>query len=267
MGSVKMSLYAYCVARLDMDEPWSVFAGIADKSVFAVRDQKVAMLVSRLEKVKLDESRHVVQHGQVIHKVFEKRTVLPFRYGTTFNSEEEIKALLMRNREQFVEGLRLLRGKSEVHLKLSFRIKAPAQLRVMSAVAGAESLGRLTVSPQGYAIAAPTPLAEVAQKQTDHVIECIRQAFQPIQELVSVRHAERGQVHMEIRCLVPETHVEMCKKFALTGFDQLEERQMQVTGPWPPCHFLPVSAKLPTRTDRLMPQPGRLPLRSRLVRV
>jgi hypothetical protein len=267
MGSVKTSLYAYCVARLDMDEPWSVFPGIADKSVFAVRDQKVAMLVSRLEKVKLDETRHVLQHGQVINKVFGERTVLPFRYGTTFNSEEEIRALLLRNREQFVEGLRLLRGKSEVHLKLSFRLKAPAPLRVMSAAGGADSMGRLTVSPQGYAIAAPAPLAEVAQKQIDHVIECIKQAFQPIQELISVRHAERGQVHMEIRCLVQETHVETCKKFALTGFDQLEDRQLQITGPWPPCHFLPVSAKLPTRTDRLGPLPGRLPLRSRLARV
>lgn len=266
MASVKMSLYAYCVARLDAEEPWSVFPGIADKSVFAVRDQKMAMLVSRVEKVKLDETRLVLQHAQTLNKIFEKRTILPFRFGTTFNSEDEIKALLLRNREQFVEALRLMRGKSEVHVKLSFRLKQPAPLRAVGAAAGAESLGRLTVSSQGYAIAPPLPLAEVAQKQVDHVIDSVKQALQPIQELISVRHAERGQVHMEIRCLVPENHVDACKKFALAGLG-VDECQLQVTGPWPPCHFLPVSAKLPNRTERMTPLPGRLPLRSRLARV
>src|SRR5437667_8820804 len=75
MASAKPSLYAYCVARLDMNEAWEVFPGLAERPVFVVRDQKVAMLVSRLEKVKLDDPHHVVEHGHVIHRVFERRTV------------------------------------------------------------------------------------------------------------------------------------------------------------------------------------------------
>src|SRR5258708_13557893 len=231
MAVAKTSLYAYCVARLDMTEPWTVFPGIADRPVFAVRDQKVAMLLSRLEKVKLDEPKHMVEHGQVLNRVFERRTVLPFRYGTTFNSEEEARALLLQNREQFVESLRLLRGKAEVHVKISFRARPSAQAKTLAAAASVAS-PRLTVSSQGYAVAPAMPLAEVAKLQTDHVIDCIKDAFQPIQELVSVRYADRGQVHLEVRCLVPEDHVDCCKKFALTSFDQLDERQLQVTGPW-----------------------------------
>lgn len=263
MGSGKASLYAYCVARLDMDEPWAVFPGLGDRSVFAVRDQKVAMLVSRLEKVKLDEARRVFEHGQVIHRVFEKRTVLPFRFGTVFNSEDEIRALLVRNREQFVEGLRVLRGKAEIHVKMSFRLRQSAA-KAMTA-AGASS-PRLSVSSQGYGIVSTPPLAEVARIETQHVIDCVKAAFQPIQELVSVRHADRGQVHLEIRCLLPESRVDACKKFALNGFDQLEDRQLAVSGPYPPSHFLPVSARLPNRSERLTPLPGRLPLRSRPAR-
>jgi hypothetical protein len=218
MGSAKSSLYAYCIVRLDQEEPWDVFPGIADRSVFAVRDQKVAMLISRLDRVRLDEHKHVLQHGQVLHRVFEKRTVLPFRFGTTFPSEGEIRAILTQNREQFVEGLRQLRGKAEVHLKLSFRVHQPAPVRTMAAVAGASSVGRLTVSSQGYSIAPPRSHMETAKLQSDHVIECIRTVFQPIQEQVSVRHLERGQVQLELRCLVPEAHVDFCRKFALTGF-------------------------------------------------
>ena len=263
MGSAKSSLYAYCIVRLDQDEPWDVFPGVAVRPVFAVRDQKVAMLISRLERVRLDEHKHVLQHGQVLHRVFEKRTVLPFRFGTTFPSEGEIRAILTQNREQFVEGLRQLRGKAEVHLKLSFRVHQPAPVRTMAAAAGA----RLTVSSQGYSIAPPRSHSEAAKVQSDHVLECIKTVFQPIQEQVSVRYLERGQVQLEVRCLVPEANVDFCRKFALTGFEQLDDVQLQVTGPWPPCHFLPVSAKLPNRTERLMPAPGRLPLRSRAVRV
>jgi hypothetical protein len=266
MGSAKSSLYAYCIVRLDQDEPWDVFPGIADRSVFAVRDQKVAMLISRLDRVRLDEHKHVLQYGQVLHRVFEKRTVLPFRFGTTFPSESEIRALLTQNREQFVEGLRQMRGKVEVHLKLSFRVHQPAPVRTMAAVAGAPSV-RLAVSSQGYSIVPPRSHTEAAKVQTDHVLECIKTVFQPIQEQVSVRYLERGHVQLEVRCLVPETNVDFCRKFALTGFEHLNDVQLQVTGPWPPCHFLPVSAKLPNRTERMMPAPGRLPLRSRAVRI
>jgi hypothetical protein len=269
MGSAKSSLYAYCIVRLDQDEPWDVFPGIADRSVFAVRDQKVAMLISRLDRLRLDEHKHVLQHGQVLHRVFEKRTVLPFRFGTTFPSEVEIRAILTQNREQFVEGLRQMRGKAEVHLKLSFRVHQPAPPRSMAATAGTNgsAVGRLTVSSQGYSIAPPRSHSETAKVQADHVIECIKTVFQPIQEQVSVRYLERGQVQLEVRCLVPEANVDFCRKFALTGFEHLDDVQLQVTGPWPPCHFLPVSAKLPNRTERMMPAPGRLPLRSRGARV
>jgi len=268
MGSAKSSLYAYCIVRLDQDEPWDVFPGVATRPVFAVRDQKVAMLISRLERVRLDEHKHVLQHGQVLHRVFEKRTVLPFRFGTTFSSEEEIRAILMQNRDQFVEGLRQLRGKAEVHLKLSFRVHQPAPVRTMAASAGAAASSvRLTVSSQGYSIAPPRSQTETAKVQSDHILECIKTVFQPIQEQVSVRYLDRGQVQLEVRCLVPEANVEFCRKFALTGFEHLDDVQLQVTGPWPPCHFLPVSAKLPNRTERMMPAPGRLPLRSRAVRV
>ena len=271
MGSAKSSLYAYCIVRLDQNEPWDVFPGVAARSVFAVRDQKVAMLVSRLERVRLDEHKHVLQHGQVLHRVFEKRTVLPFRFGTTFPSEEEIRAILTQNREQFVEGLRQMRGKAEVHLKLSFRVHQSAPVRTMVAAAGvgaaAATVGRLTVSSQGYSIAPPRSHTEMAKVQSDHIVECIKTVFQPIEQQVSVRYLERGQVQLEVRCLVPEANVEFCRKFALTGFEHLDDVQLQVTGPWPPCHFLPVTAKLPNRTERMMPAPGRLPLRSRGARI
>ena len=265
MGSVKSALYAYCVTRLDANESWDVFPGIGERSVFAVREQKVSMLVSRLEKVKLEEQRHVVQHCQVLNRIFERRTVLPFRFGTVFQSEEEIRGMLLRNRDQFVEGLRVLRGKAEVHLKISFRAARPTPVRAAAASAGATN--RLTVSSQGYSIAPPRPIADTAQKQVEHLIECVRTTVQPIQDQISVRYLEAGQVQIEMRCLVPDTQVDFCKKAALTSLDRLEERQLQVTGPWPPCHFLPVTAKLPSRAEKIMPLPGRLPLRSRATRV
>ncbi|GEM_PF-6523021 len=264
MGVVKSSLYAYCVVRLDQNEPWDVIPGLAGRPVFPVRDQKVAMLVSRLERTKPDEHKHISQHGQVLHQAFEKRTILPFRFGTTFPGELEVRALLAQNRDQFVEGLRQLRGKAEVHVKLSFRVQQAAP-RTMAAAAA--SLGRLTVSSQGYAIAPTHTAPDAARVQADHVLECIRAVFKPLQEQVSARYLDRGQVQLEVRCLVPEAHVEFCRKFALTGFENLDDVQLQVAGPWPPCHFLPVTAKLPNRAEKAMPLPGRLPLRSRAARV
>lgn len=253
-----MSLYAYCVTRLEKDEDWAVFSGVADRPVFALRHQKIALLASRIERVRLEEPRHVVQHGQVVRRIFEKRTVLPFRFGTQFTTEEEATAVLRQNHDQFLEAIRLLRGKAELHVRVQFSLgRAPQPVKRTQP-------GRLVVSGQGYGIAPAPPANGGSQAAlTDLVTRRLRETFGGLDEQVSTRESTGGQVLMDLRYLVERGQA---SKTATVAIPEVADCQVQVTGPWPPYHFLPISARMPSRAERLLVLPGRQPLRARAAR-
>ena len=257
-----MPYYTYCVVRLDFDEPWQVFPGIGDRPVFAVRDQKMAVLVSRLERPDLEDVRSVVQHGQVIHRVFERRTVLPFRYGTVFASQERVEALLRENRDQFTEAIRLLRGKAEMHVRLLVQ-QAVERPRAMAAAAGSASFRQFN----GATPAAPAPDGN-AEAQARALAQRLTEMLRPLQEQVCVRPSRDGQVLMDLRYLVEEDRVPICQKLSSLAAERIKECQLhvQVTGPWPPYHFLPVAVKLPARSERSARGAVRLVARARTAR-
>jgi hypothetical protein len=251
-----MSLYAYCVTRLEKDENWEVFSGVADRPVFAVRYQRIALLASRMERVRLEEPRHVVQHGQVVRRVFEHRTVLPFRFGTLFAGEDEAAAVLRQNHDQFHEAIRALRGKAEFHVKVQFSAPAPPALRTTP--------GRLVVSNQGYGIAAAPPAnGGGAAALTELVTRRLRALLGGLEEQVSTRELAAGRVLLDLRYLVERS---VSPRPSSVAIPEVPSCQVQVTGPWPPYHFLPITAKMPSRAARLMVLPGRQPLRARAAR-
>jgi len=253
-----MSLYAYCVTRLERDEDWAVFPGVAGRPVFALRHQKIALLASRMERVRLEEPSHVVQHGQVVRRIFEKRTVLPFRFGTLFTTEDEAAAVLRQNHDQFLEAIRMLRGKAELHVKVQFSAEgAPAP-------AARTQPGRLVVSSQGYGIASAPPANGGTQPTlTDLVARRVREVLGGLDEQVSTRELAGGQVLMDLRYLVERSLAPCPAKVAIP---EVSDCHVQVTGPWPPYHFLPISARMPSRAERLLVLPGRQPLRARAAR-
>ncbi len=252
-----MSLYAYCVTRLEKDEDWAVFSGVAGRPVFALRHQKIALLASRMERVRLEEPHHVVQHGQVVRRIFEKRTVLPFRFGTLFATEDEAAAVLRQNHDQFLEAIRMLRGKAELHVKVQLSPGSTPQQ------AARTQPGRLVVSGQGYGIAAAPPTnGGTHSALTDLVTKRLREVLGGLDEQVSTRELADGQVLMDVRYLVERSPAPK----ATLAIPEVSDCHVQVTGPWPPYHFLPISARMPSRAERMLVLPGRQPLRARAAR-
>jgi hypothetical protein len=181
-----------------------------------------------MERVRLEEPRHVVQHGQVVHRIFERRTVLPFRFGTLFASEEEATAVLRRNHDQFSEAIRWLRGKAEIHVK----VQIPGGQNAALAGLRGQICGYLK-----------TALAALDEQS------CLREG-DGSPTLVDLRYLVQCPVRRPVSLEIPN----------------LPQCQVQVTGPWPPYHFLPLTAKLPSRAERLTVLPGRQPLRARAAR-
>ncbi len=232
-------IYAYCVLRMDAEEPWQVFPGIGDRSVFLVREGKLAMLVSRLDGRFTTDAHSIIQHGRVVHRVFEQQTVLPFRFGTTFKTELQVRHLLLGNRSGFLEALNRLRGKAEMHVKLLFA--GHPELRVAGAAAA-------TGVAHDKAAPAAVPAAD-GSEFLRHASQRVAGLFHHVQEHISVRPLRNGEWLVDFAHLIEGSRVPSYQRAGSQAAAQMKDCQMLVSGPWPPYHFLPSGIRMPAASE------------------
>jgi hypothetical protein len=76
--------------------------------------------------------------------------------------------------------------------------------------------------------------------------------FQPLDEEVSCRLTDNGKMMLDIAHLIDRKCVERYQNKFVSTCAMMRECQMQVSGPWPPYHFV---HRL-TRTSHTQPQPA-----------
>lgn len=230
-------IYAYCVLRLDNEQFWNVFPGIGDRPVFPLREAKLAMLVSRLDGRLPQDAQSIIQHGRVVHRVFDKHTVLPFRFGTTFKSEAQVREILLANRTEFLDSLNRLRGKSEMHLKVLFPSAATSRKKKKSD---------------------PEAGDRCLQLATDR----LSGLFDRVPEQAAVRPLQNGEWLVDFAHLVEEDAVPAYQAAFGSAATQMKDCQLLVSGPWPPYHFIPCGIRMPAASESPLLRGRRMPNRA-----
>jgi hypothetical protein len=126
-----MSWYAYCLTEhptlangVRARRPFLLegIQGVNSAPVMSYPSGEFAVIVSEYDRAtsKLDE-KSVLEHARVVSQSFRTATVLPFRFGTIFDTEDAIRQAVRSNRRTFCESVERLRGKSEMRIKLTVR--------------------------------------------------------------------------------------------------------------------------------------------------
>src|SRR6201996_2871894 len=125
-----MSWYAYCIAernafseleRHRRPMPLEGVTGLFGNQTFLFPAADLAVIVS--EHLPEDAARMGVtecqrQHANVIASAFGRSTVLPFRFGTTFEDDSSLRRSVRTNQRHFLANVERLRGKAEMHIKM-----------------------------------------------------------------------------------------------------------------------------------------------------
>ena len=155
-----MSWYAYCLTEhqtlangVRARRPFLLdgIQGVNGSPVMSYPSGEFAVIVSEYDRAtsKLDE-KSVLEHARVVSQSFRTATVLPFRFGTIFDTEDAIRQAVRSNRRTFCESVARLRGKSEMRIKLTVRDGSP----ILSAASTLSSFARRLA---GSANARPKP--------------------------------------------------------------------------------------------------------------
>ncbi len=230
--------------------------GVSGNQVFLYPASDLAVIVSEHNPQESLGQKSGVDHARVIADCFQHSTVLPFRFGTVFNDDESLRKSIRSNQRQFLGNIDKLRGKAEMHIKIFVDDCCGREFgrdSVRDFAREADRRSPADTSGRGYLTNLRESASRTRERQTRAraVSFQMHRLFLPLDEEVSCRLTENGKMLLDIAHLIDRKHVERyLNKFATTSAT-MHECHMQLSGPWPPYHFV---HRL-TRNGHAQPQP------------
>jgi hypothetical protein len=235
-----MAWYAYCISERQAFPvlanhrkpiPMESLLGVSGNQVFVYPTCDLVVIVSEHNPAEALDQRSGMDHARVIADCFLHSTVLPFRFGTVFHDDESLRRSIRANHRQFQGHIDKLRGKTEMHLKI-----------LVGDCGGHEAEKRLP--PAGLSRDYFSSLRENAGRQRERQTRARAVSFQmhrlflPLDEEVSCRLTDNGKMMLDIAHLIDRKSVDRyLSKFSASSAT-MREYQMQLSGPWPPYHFV-----------------------------
>ena len=235
-----MAWYAYCIgekqafpelARHRKPIPLESVLGVSGNQVFLYPASDLAIVVSEHNPTETLNQKAGVDHARVIADCFKHSTVLPFRFGTVFQDDEGLRKSIRSNQRQFQGNLERLHGKTEMHLKIHVDACCNKELDKHLPL---EGVGKEYLSN----------LRENATRQRERQTRAravsfqMHRMFSPLDEEVSCRMTDSGKLLLDIAHLIDRKCVERYQNKFTTTSTMMRECHMQLSGPWPPYHFV-----------------------------
>ena len=148
-----MAWYAYCISEQANFQQGRVRRPFLIESLKGVNANPVrgfpcgefVVIVSEIEHGQVLTQQAAMQHARIVSECFKVATLLPFKFGTVFESDEALRHAVRNNKKTFADSIAKLRGKSEMHIKVTVRegTAIAEVLAVLPHKAGGEYLSRL----------------------------------------------------------------------------------------------------------------------------
>ena len=236
-----MSWYAYCLiehrnlngTRTRRPFVMSGIQGVNNAVVMSYPCGEFAVVVSEFDRAKttLDEN-HVLEHARIVSVCFRQGTVLPFRFGTIFDTDDCLRQAVRQNRRAFGESVARLKGKAEMHVKLLVRDGSLKQLQdvIVPQTVGGEYLSKLREKAMAD---------RERQTKAKALSIQVHRLFNPLEEEISCKRVDTDGMMIDIAHLIDSKSIEKYQNRYASAAKQLKDCEMSVSGPWPPYHFLP----------------------------
>jgi len=210
--------------------PLTGVTGLFGNQTFLFPASELAIVVSEHndeDAARMDQQAQK-DHARVVAECFKHSTVLPFWFGTTFTVDDALRRSVRSNQRHFLANVERLRGKAEMHLKVLVDDICP-QTTARDLHAGHEYL---------------TSLRESASRQRERQSKAralsvqMHRMFLPLAEEITCKRTDSGKMLLDIAHLIDNKTVERYQNKYTSALQQLKECQMQLSGPWPPYHFV-----------------------------
>ncbi|MGH8338705.1 MAG: GvpL/GvpF family gas vesicle protein, partial [Gammaproteobacteria bacterium] len=226
-----MAWYAYCLTEQETltngtraRRPFLLegIQGVNAAPVLSYPSGEFAVVVSEYDRATKIEDKAVLEHAHVVSVCFRTGTVLPFRFGTIFDTDEALRQAVRANRRAFGQSVERLRGKSEMHLKVLVRDgslrEALAEVQLPDTVGGEYLL----------------KLREKASKDRERQTKAralsvqVHKMFNPLEEEISCKRVNTNGMLIDIAHLIDSKSVEKYQNRYSSAAKQLKNCELSV---------------------------------------
>ncbi len=241
-----MAWYAYCVTekqsfpelmRHRKPIPMESVTGIHRNQVFLYPASDLAVLVSEHSPEQTPQPEDARDYARVIADCFKRSTVLPFRFGTVFADDEGLRRSVRSNQRQFLSNIERLRGRTEMHIKVTLDDCCREQIARYQPVD--------TTAGRGYLSNLRETATRTRERQTRARTLSVQmnRMFAPLAEEITCRRLDSGKMYLDIAHLIDRRQVERYNNKFQTAKEAMRECKLQLSGPWPPYHFVHTLAR------------------------
>lgn len=193
--------------------------GLQEKPISFIHYRSLSAIASECisSDLSINESS-VLIHTQVLESVFKESTIIPFQFGTIFDSDIRVRAVLKKNHTDLILKLKHLHNKVEYGFKIWIE---PPELK----------------KSNGFPISGKNYL----MNKYNHYKQ-LREMVGVFQEKLKDFCSEsRQELHdgkrsfIDLYCLVPKEKVE---QFETISKRLNYDNDYFITGPWPPYNFV-----------------------------
>ena len=239
-----MAWYAYCIAerqafpelcRHRRPMPLTGVAGLFGNQTFLFPASDLAVIVSEHSDVEIAamDSKLARDHARVVADCFKLSTVLPFRFGTTFADDDSLRRSVRSNQRHFLANVERLRGKAEMHLKVLVDDTCPGNF-------ARDQAARESAVGQQYLASLRDSAGRQRERQSRARALSVQmhRMFLPLAEEITCKRTDSGKMLLDIAHLIDHKTVERYQNKYSSATQQMKECTMQLSGPWPPYHFV-----------------------------
>jgi len=206
-----MAWYAYCITEQQLlpvrsrrPVPIENLRGLGGSQVFGYPSGEFAVVVSDFTPGAHLDQKAILEHARVVSECFRTSTVLPFRFGTVFHSDEALRRSVRSNRKAFLSTVDRLRGKAEMHLKVFVRNdgtvrEVHADQPLPPAAVGGEYLTRLREQAVRN---------RERQSKARTLSVQVHKLFDPLEEEISCKRVDSGGMLIDIAHLIDHQSIE-----------------------------------------------------------
>lgn len=235
-----MILHAYCI-HAEGETPGAEVRGIAGAEVRGVDAAGVCAWVSRLDAPAAPGVERAREHDGVVRAALASATPLPLRFGTVFEGEAALRAVLEERAPGLRSALERLRGRVETGIAVGWDADA-ARARILAGrpdlrpVEGRPASGRAYLEARRREHALEAALREAAEGLLSRVSLAVLGAL-PDAEEVRVTLPRPG-VAGTLAHLVQRSGLIPYRETVRRAAEEVPEAELRLSGPWAPYSFV-----------------------------
>lgn len=214
-----MSVLLYAIVR--SSSPHVAGEGLDGRALRRVTANGLSGVVSDHEALPATSERTLWAYEHAIEALMATDAVLPARFGTAFDDDPGVQAMLKRRHDELRAALDRVRGAVELGVRATWAAAPDERPPAGSSAGTAYMLGRLELSRRARALAAKleADLGTLARASSSRLLA------RPATPVLASYLVEHERIE-EFRTRVHELD------------DTTEEADVVCTGPWPPYSFV-----------------------------